>query len=562
MAKRPPAPSSETRIPWRAWLLVTLVALVAHGLCLRAGFYHDDAFRFSEKWLTGAVKWKPLHTAVTHLLGRGVYELFGLWSPAFHAVTLILHVMVAVLTFELARAWLPRLGFSPNAVRQVALWGALLFACHPLGSEVTNYARCSDLELVMVFSLLAALAGLRWLDRGWRWIPAMILAIALAGMSKGPGIWHALAIVGTVLVTSTSTARIRSLVSSPRGRIAGAGVIAFGLAAAVIYFPKWQTALAGRIADGRMGWHLLTQSRITWEYLQLTIWPVGLCSDHHFPWTMSTGDVPAWIAAAGVFLLVVLALWLLIRRRTRIYGALSCLVLFPILLRFPYVASELMVEYRMYPALPFACLIGALLLARLGPALARGSTGLIVVAFCLLSAVRSTQWEGPYAANEDVLRKYPTRLRAHWEIMRVDYEAGRYRAVLEREPAYLESVRQVEAFNRKAPWGRSYDLHHFAFSDITCRCYLARARARTGRAAEALAIFEVIRVHLIEGNNLTDPYSLGAFYHHRGLLHLEAGRPERALQDLRTAADYSHHTFPLAPSLRAAKAALAEKQGK
>ena len=48
----------------------------------------------------------------------------------------------------------------------VAWFGALLFAVHPLASEIPNYARTQDLAWVTLFSLLASWALLRFL-RGW-----------------------------------------------------------------------------------------------------------------------------------------------------------------------------------------------------------------------------------------------------------------------------------------------------------------------------------------------------------------------------------------------------------
>jgi hypothetical protein len=173
--------------------------------------------------------------------------------------------------------------------------------------------------------------------------------------------------------------------------------------------------------------------------------------------------------------------------------------------------------------------------------------------------VRSTVWRSAESINNDVLRQYPTRLRAVWELMRLDYLAGRYDAVLARAPLMRETAQRLQAFNRQAPRGRRYDLHHFAYSDINCRCYYARALARTGHRREAARLFELIRTRLIEANHLTDHYSLGAFYHHRGLFRLESGRPERALEDLRHAKKYSYAMMPLPKSIEKAEAALAAK---
>jgi hypothetical protein len=554
-------------VHWRSWLIIALVAFLAHGLCLRADFYLDDRLHILDRPEV-TEHFDPLGAPdifVTSSVYYAIHHIFGPSRLAFHALNLLMHIAVAIALFELAMMWFPRFGFDETSVRRAALWGAILFACHPLGTEITNYARCTDLEWVMLFSLIAAMAGLRWLDGSWKWFAAMLAAIALARFSKGPGVWHALSIAGIVVASVSSPATFRRFVSNKSSRfVSGASLLAVLIAAAT-QFPKWKGLLVAKLHEGRFGWHLLTQSRVAWEYFRRMVWPTDLCSDHHIAWTMSLSDTGAWTAAAALVLFTGLSIWMFFRKSTRLYGALPCLVLFPILLRFPFVSSELMVEYRTYPALPFVGLLGGLALAQFARRRQSAATAVLVAVtavFVVFSARRSTVWHSAYSINHDVLRQYPTRLRAVWELMRLDYMAGRYQAVLDRQPLMNETARRLQAFNRKAPDGRQYDLHHFAYSDISCRCFLARALSRTGHPRQATRLFELIRTRLIEANHLKDPFSLGAYHYHRGAFLLESGHPARALEELRKAKKYSEVMEPVRQTLHKAYVAAMKSPGK
>ena len=61
----------------------------------------------------------------------------------------------------------------------VALFGALLFAVHPLASEIPNYARTQDLAWVTLFSLLAS----------WAFLFLIAPLLAAYGLSQNAA-WH------------------------------------------------------------------------------------------------------------------------------------------------------------------------------------------------------------------------------------------------------------------------------------------------------------------------------------------------------------------------------------
>ena len=114
--------------------------------------------------------------------------------------------------------------------------------------------------------------------------------------------------------------------------------------------------------------HGLTQARIFWEYGARLIWPwapFGLCSDHYVAWSQGWGDVPAVAQLAGIVILGGMGVVLVLRRGAagRLTGMLLLLALLPVLLRFGYSVRELMIEYRVYPAMPWLGMLAGLGLA-------------------------------------------------------------------------------------------------------------------------------------------------------------------------------------------------------
>jgi protein O-mannosyl-transferase len=153
-------PSPRAHLPT---LLLVLTALVAYLPAFSAGFIWDDPdYVLSNPNLrdlpgllrtwtdpTSLPQWYPLvHT--TYFLE---YQLWGLWSPGYHAVNILLHALGAILLHRL----LLRLELPPA----VALISALLWSLHPVQVESVAWVTERKNTLSFVFYMLAALALLR-----------------------------------------------------------------------------------------------------------------------------------------------------------------------------------------------------------------------------------------------------------------------------------------------------------------------------------------------------------------------------------------------------------------
>src|SRR5262245_44570019 len=103
--------------------------------------------------------WRPLTSIalfVGHALGHGT-------SPAFHALSLVLHVIAVGLATALA--------WRLTGVPVVAFCVGLLFGLHPVQVEPVSWISSVNDPLAGMFGFAALLAFLAWRERGSRGLP-------------------------------------------------------------------------------------------------------------------------------------------------------------------------------------------------------------------------------------------------------------------------------------------------------------------------------------------------------------------------------------------------------
>lgn len=538
------AKDSAAERRWLPWVSILAASALAHLWCLGSQFYMDDmpAIRDNEMIRNG-VFWTSLPNAWSNLGYVVQYKLFGMNPVAFHAVNWLLHTAVACVLFGFGRDFLR--GRAPDGV---AWFGALLFAVHPLASEIPNYARTQDLAWVTLFSLLAAWSLLRFLQGGgWQNLLGMALAITGATLSKGPGLFHALMMTGVVGVAFATPAHW-SLLRRRAGWIAGALL----LAGAGLWFSgfisKLQVAMQ-QWGEPRFIGHAYTLARVFWEFAWRGVIPVALCSDHQIAESLvppgsgwlNIPDKTAMGAAAAMLALTAFSIFLTWRKTTRAFGV--CLLLFTgtILFRAAYLIPEFMPEYRIYPGMPWFCLGAAILLGGLwnrlpGAGSPRFVALLILLPLIVLSARRSFVWHDLDKLCGDVLKQYPAQARAVWELHDRDIQHGAWQKVIDRQRSLWPGVFQtfLDENKRLAP-KRELPSGHFALADIACRGRLAIALAHAQSPAAGVA--EIRRLEALMRQLGIDPVSnrviWGYFHHARATVMELAGQYPQALESMR-----------------------------
>ncbi len=173
------------------YLLVALAVILCYGATVSYDLVWDDrgilskvagivdrdgvAGLFWTDWFPGTVYYRPL-TLISFWADS---RLAAFFPPAFHLTSILLHLAVSILVLRLLLRLFPK-GQGP-------LWGALLFAVHPVHVESVAFVSGRTDLLASFFVLLSLLAWLRWREgttaRG-RWLAAAAITFFLACMSK------------------------------------------------------------------------------------------------------------------------------------------------------------------------------------------------------------------------------------------------------------------------------------------------------------------------------------------------------------------------------------------
>ena len=193
-------PAQSRITPDRAVLVGALLAAFAYIQDVRYDFILDDVpLILMNETIASWRNWKtafathifavkngtlPLEIAAVHY--RPVYklwqmlneQLFGSVLPWWHITSLLLHVGVILLVYQL--------GIKIMQERWTAALAALLFAFHPIHVESVAYVTASTDLLVTLFALISFLAYFRFREEGASpiYFIASVLAAALAMMSK------------------------------------------------------------------------------------------------------------------------------------------------------------------------------------------------------------------------------------------------------------------------------------------------------------------------------------------------------------------------------------------
>ncbi len=487
------------------FLCIIAASVLAHLWCLGSQFYMDDfpqirdsaAVRSGDLAGTGWLFWTTLGY---HLQ----FRIFGMSAVGFHAVNWLLHTAVACVLF----------GFGRDFVRDkwpvgVALFGALLFAVHPLASEIPNYARTQDLAWVTLFSLLAAWAMLGFLrDGGWWKAAACVVFMLGATFSKGPGLIHVIIAVGAVKLVFLQPKHVRIFRQYPWQ---SAGVIALVLAAFWVVggMSTRLEMVEGAVGPRAVG-HAYTLSRVFWEFAWRSVIPVALSSDHEITETLipagaSYANIPdktALLAAAGFLALAAFSVILAWRKTTRLFGVCLFVYVATILFRVFYPIPEFMPEYRIYPGLPWFCLGAAILLAALWKSLfetlsPRVPAVILLAVFAALSAKRSFVWHDVHRLANDVLKRYPARARALWEMHDRDVDAQNWQAIIDRQrTVWPEVERQFVTRNQSLAPRREIPSGDFVLAMVGIFSNYARAVAHVESPAAGLRVMAQLEAHM------------------------------------------------------------------
>jgi Flp pilus assembly protein TadD len=538
------------------WLLPVGIALlagvVAYSNTLSVPFVFDDfdtivadprirviqdmgdlqkiAFHFTtvEAFLSRSVVFASF--ALNHALG-------GLDPKGYHIVNLILHLVVVLFTFLLARQLLQALtqgdqtgsvaartvgaGLTPSyratLVGLIATTAALTQAVHPIFTEAVVFISGRSSVLCAAFYLGSVLAfgqgeraASRW--RKWGWYLLSAISGILAFGSKQEAATLPVMLLLYSLVIRRQEEGIGGWVRRNWPLLVGVG-----LAAAIFLFYSWGmllephpegTSLRPRLHHGqqlpRLQYFLTQLQVIPFYYLRLFLLPIGLNIDPDIPPAQGWLDVQTVLGALILMGLTVAGV-LALRKDSMLTFAIGWFLIAPVPSSSIVPLLDVAAEHRVYLAgVGFALFVGWLsgrLADRYGKVNVGVLVGIVAMAWGLGTLQRNTVWQDERTLWLDAATKSPQKPRPHLNLaiaylnhdqtalaieeakrgveLKPDYAAFRVLG-----SAYLDAGRIEEAI---PVLEKALELNS---NGLQARLLLARAYARQGRYDLALARYQ------------------------------------------------------------------------
>ncbi len=431
----PSEAEGTTRLQVLVLLGTVLVACaLAHGGALAAGFVYDDhrfvevnphiqsidpLAAFSDARTASnedgiqADIYRPLRTVLFSV----EYALFGSAPFGWHLVSLLLHVLNAVLLWFWLRTFLPRPSWVP-------LLGTLLFVVHPVTTESVAWVS-SQGDLLSLAFLLGALLVLR--EGGTARTATGTCLFLLACLAKE----SALMLPGLVFLQDLALRRhARARAPTSRETWIRLGVLA---AAIALYFVLRLSVLPGLRQTTHPGGHWLGSLRGMLagllSYAGMLFWPEGFPFDLRFevPLRFTHPDV---VLGGGLLLTWILAgLWCLRTGRSRMALAILGMLIALVPVSNVIVPLKIFVAERfLYPLLPLLVLGLVLILARVPRAFwkpAWGVSAVLVLVLGIVAHKRADAYEDEMQLWQTVLEDRPTNPFAYYGIAFEQAKAGR-----------------------------------------------------------------------------------------------------------------------------------------
>jgi tetratricopeptide (TPR) repeat protein len=492
-----------------AGIFLALVVAAAYRNTLHVGFYFDDreAITDNDSITTLWPPWQALSPPNVHVagaLGRPLVNLSlavnyqiaqstskdhdGLAVENYHVFNIIFHILAAWLLLAVMDRTLRQPRLAPRFGRDafaLAFLIALIWAAHPLLSEVVTCVIQRNEAMVAIFYLLALYCFIRSADsaraRGWQ---AGAIAACYLGVATKELMFSAPIII--LLYDRTFVAGSFRAAWTQRRVFYGLMISSWALLAVLIEKAGQRGGTVGFGLDMTWWAYAFKQCQAVVHYFVLAFWPHPLVMDYGTGAIKDFSKVwPQALILAGLLGATAWALW---RRPVfGLAGAWIFIILAPSSSIVP-LTTQTMAEHRMYlPLVPFVVLVvlGAYAWAGRYSYLPLGALALLLAT---VSFVRNKDYASELSIWTVTVKQVPESERAH-------YNLGWVLIGLER---YKDAIPEFAAAIKIDPnYGDAYDN-------------LGLCHIRLGDNAEAMANFrEALR---IKYDDYQSHFNLGCAY--------------------------------------------------
>ncbi len=554
MRRRPPPDPStpERRRVALGAAAVGVVAAALHANTLANGFVYDDRFQVvGNRWLGdlasiprafAANVWafeggaSNYYRPLMHVSYVLTHAVAGLRPWAFHLVNVLLHVAVSVLAFLVARRALSAAGSDARASLAGGLATGLLFAGHPIHTEVVAWVACVPDLLVALLAFAMILLHARGTPR------ARVAAVAcfFAGLLAK----ETMAVVPLLLAAwDLAFERPRPRVAAWVRRYAPYPVALAAYLAMRFAVISELTPIRRHESLGAFGYAINVLPLFA-QHLRALLLPVPLSAFHvlHPIDSLLTPRGAAGAAATAAFIVAAVAAF---RRAPAVFFALAT-ILAPLLpvLYIPALGENTFAERYLYlPSFGFVLLAGiaiAWISAHRPAALSVAVAAVLAIAaaYGAGSVVRNATWRDDFTLWSDTVSKSPDSAYARNELgLGFEERDDLPRAVAEYEEAIRLSPEMARAWNNlgvalqragrrdlaEQKLRRAIEINP-AFANAYLN--LGNLAAESGRLDEAVADYaEAVR---LEPRSVVNRISLGNALDARG-------EHDRALAEYRAA---------------------------
>lgn len=367
--------------------------------------------------------YRPLFTAY---LTAG-YQLFGLWEPGWHLLSLLAHAAATALFFRLARLL--------SADLWTAALAALLFAVHPAHVESVAWATGGPDMLAALFYLPALIWYVRFRrEGGRRRLVLSAASFALSLLCKETPVVLPLIVASWELIFGGK--------NSPGARLRGAAAHAAPFVAVAAAYLAARVAVLGSVSRQHPAMSQVSDSSILTTvpqvlagYLRHLVAPFNLSLIYDAPLARGLGD-PRFVVPAIILAGLAVALWAFRRRLGREHLFALVLLFAPLapVLNLRVFHPDYLIQDR-YLYLPSAgfCLLAALLLTRLArtrPRPALAAAVLLLVSYGAGTVLQNGVWADSAALWARAAAHAPDLWSPHYNLGlallgRKDYAAAR-----------------------------------------------------------------------------------------------------------------------------------------
>ncbi|MFZ0887167.1 MAG: hypothetical protein WA005_01825, partial [Candidatus Binataceae bacterium] len=321
---------------------VIALVLVAFLRSLSNGFVYDDRGAIVENHLIGewSFLWKsmvhrsywfldPLHVLHLGILARyhpllsvwfGLnYQLFGLWTPGWHAAAVAGHLMVVWLVYKV--------GCALTGERRAALLAALLFGVLPVHAEAVAFVAGFAVVMSAGFELGALYLVMKRADKGWGNLTAALVLYAAALLSHESAASFPALVAAYVFLLEPPPAENSGVLQRLRAALA----VMAPFAVEVLAYLAVRRLILGFLAtdplnpanEASLEQVLMTMPWVITAYLGLLLAPWWAGPAHRVMFVTSPWS-PQFYLSVAVLAGVGLAFWLVVRRHPRRLFYLFC----------------------------------------------------------------------------------------------------------------------------------------------------------------------------------------------------------------------------------------------